>query len=112
MPFWDPTSRYVAFASATDRKLKKIDVQGGPPVALADLPNQLRGGSWSPDGVIVVGLNFGSSLMRVPAAGGTLTPATKGEDSKSKGPGHRSPWFLPDGQHFPLYCRPGCRRPQ
>src|SRR6185295_9707461 len=41
MPFWSPDSRWVGF-SASDNKLKKIDVQGGPPVLLADLPAGLR----------------------------------------------------------------------
>ena len=102
MPFWSPDSRWVGF-SASDNKLKKIDVQGGPPVLLADLPAGLRGATWSPEGVIVLGLYTNSPLMRVSSAGGTLTPVTKLDESKD--PAHRFPWFLPDGKRF-LYVVP------
>jgi serine/threonine protein kinase/WD40 repeat protein len=97
MPFWSPDSRWIGFASQVDRKLRKIDIQGGPPVSIADLPADLRGASWSADGMIVLGLASGSPIMRVSSAGGLLSPATKlqGKDSD-----HRFPWFLPDGKHF------------
>jgi eukaryotic-like serine/threonine-protein kinase len=97
-PFWSPDSRWVAFGQ--ERKLKKIDVQGGPPVALTDLAAQFRGGSWSPAGVIVFAVNnTGSPLQRVSAAGGMPVPATTLEPGKGSSP-HMYPWFLPDGRHF------------
>src|SRR6185436_8278461 len=96
MPFWSPDSRWVGFYSAG--KLKKIDTQGGPPVPLADLPSALRGASWSPEGVIVLGMQSNTPLMRVSSAGGALSPATKLEEGKDSS--HRFPWFLPDGKHF------------
>jgi serine/threonine protein kinase len=92
-PFWSPDSRFVAFFAGG--KLKKIDASGGPPHTLADVPNA-RGGSWSPEGVIVfAALNTGLPLQRVSAAGGV--PATTVDP---KGGSARSPWFLPDGRHF------------
>ena len=103
-PFWSPDSRYVAFGG-TDRKLKKIDIQGGPPVPVTDMAGAFRGGSWSPEGVIVYGLNLASNtLMRVSSAGGKSTPATSDPEGKEK-PGHRFPWFLPDGKHFLYVAR-------
>ncbi|MGD1095642.1 MAG: protein kinase [Bryobacteraceae bacterium] len=103
-PFWSPDSRWVAFGQAT--KLKKIDVQGGPPVALTDLQGALRGGSWSPAGVIIFGTRDGNSIFRVAAEGGTAAPATALEGTASEGhPVY--PWFLPDGRHFLYTSRLG-----
>lgn len=97
-PFWSPDSRWVAFGQGT--RLKKIDVQGGPPVAITDLPAQFGGGSWSPEGVILFSVNGGSSVIsRVAASGGTISPVTAHEQGKET-PNHRYPWFLPDGKHF------------
>jgi serine/threonine protein kinase len=98
MPFWSPDSRWIGFESPVDRTLKKIDIQGGPPVKIADLPATLRGASWSADGVIVLGLSSGSPIMRVSSAGGSLSPATKLQEGKDAE--HRFPWLLPDGKHF------------
>jgi eukaryotic-like serine/threonine-protein kinase len=99
---WSFDSRYVLFS--TDNKLKKVDIQGGPPQTLADLgTGGHNGGTWNSNGVIVIGLtpNVSSGLLQLPAAGGTATPVTvlgKGEVR------HAFPQFLPDGRHF-LYLR-------
>jgi hypothetical protein len=55
VPFWSPDSRFLAFAQ-TD-KLKKVEVPGGTPQVLCDVPGDWRGGGWSRDGVI----GFGSA---------------------------------------------------
>jgi len=94
--FWSPDSRTIAFAA--DGKLKKIDAAGGPPLTLTDAPN-LRGGSWSPEGVIVFSPDTAATLMRVPSAGGAASPATKFDTARGEST-HRFPWFLPDGRHF------------
>ncbi len=98
-PFWSPDSRWVAFGQG--RKLEKIDIQGGPPVQVADLEGGLRGGSWSPERVIIFGVSGGSAhgLFRVAEAGGTATPATTLENGRESR-NHVFPWFLPDGRHF------------
>ena len=93
-PFWSPDSRSLGFVA--ERKLKKIDISGGPPITLCDAP-QIRGGTWSRDGVIVFGPTATSGLQKVSAAGGVPTAATvlgQGEV------GHVQPTFLPDGRHF------------
>lgn len=98
LPFWSPDSRWVGFGQ--DRTLKKIDVQGGPPVLVAELQADFGGGSWSPEGVIVIGgRTTPIPLLRVPAAGGKLVPAVGVETAKETG-AHKFPWFLPDGKHF------------
>jgi eukaryotic-like serine/threonine-protein kinase len=104
-PFWSPDSRYVAFAQGAS--LKKIDIQGGPPVTIAPATN-VRGGTWNAQGVILFGSNAGGPLFRVASAGGTPVPATtvdKGDTS-----GNRYPYFLPDQKHF-LYTAPHAETP-
>jgi Tol biopolymer transport system component/tRNA A-37 threonylcarbamoyl transferase component Bud32 len=92
-PFWSPDSRSIAFFA--DGKLKRVDVNGGSVLALAEAPNAV-GGSWSPQHVIVFSSNFEGAFQRVAATGGVPTAATTHE------PGHHYyfPWFLPDGRHF------------
>ena len=94
-PFWSPDSRTVAFF--VDRKLKRIDVAGGPAVSLCDVAGG-PGGSWSQSGVILIGGTRGATL-RVPDTGGTPTPVTE-LDRATGELAHRSPWFLPDGHRF------------
>ncbi|MEO5924074.1 MAG: protein kinase [Bryobacteraceae bacterium] len=89
-PFWSPDSRWVAFGQGS--KLKKIDIQGGPPVVIADLPAVLRGGTWNSEGTILVGAN-GNAILRVAASGGSVSPLTLQAS-------FQSPHFLPDGRHF------------
>ncbi len=91
VPFWSPDSRWVAFGQ--DNKLKKIDIQGGPAVPIADVSGAFRGGTWNAEGVILLSTNTPGPILRVPASGGTPVAATQGQN-------HRSPWFLPDGRHF------------
>jgi len=96
-PFWSPDSRWVAFGQAS--KLKKIDIQGGPPVPITDLAEAFRGGSWNDQGVIVFGINAQGPILRVSAAGGTAVPTTVNSGDSPRF-SHRSAWFLPDGKHF------------
>jgi Tol biopolymer transport system component len=94
-PFWSPDSRYVAFFAGG--KLKKIDISGGPALAIADVTNSF-GGSWSPEGIILFAPGTNGPLLKVAASGGNPGPATFLEATKSRG--HLNPWFLPDGRHF------------
>ena len=94
--FWSPDSRMIVFAAGG--KLRKIDAAGGPPLTLADAP-AMRGGAWSPQGVIVFAPTQTSPLMRVATSGGATAPATK-LDAAHGETSHRFPWFLPDGRHF------------
>jgi len=100
--FWSPDSRFVAFEA--DKKLRKIDIGGGPPQDICDVPSnsQTLGGSWNRDNVIIFGAG-NRSIFRVSAAGGTATPVTA-LDRSLKDSGHYYPTFLPDGKHF-LYMR-------
>jgi Tol biopolymer transport system component/predicted Ser/Thr protein kinase len=98
---WSSDSRYAIFTLQNSPKLYKVDIQGGPPQALAEAPGALNGATSNKDGVVVFGVFAPNPLFRVSDAGGTVVPVTalaKGETN------HRWPQFLPDGRHF-LYMR-------
>jgi Tol biopolymer transport system component len=97
---WSWDSRYVVF-TAGDDKLKKVDIQGGPPQTLADLPSQINGAASTRDGVIIAGTAGSRPLFRVSGSGGVATPATVLQPGERA---HKYPQLLPDGRHF-LYLR-------
>jgi len=99
-PFWSPDSRFLAYDA--NGKLKKVDTLGGAPQTICDVDGVVVGGSWNADGVILFGTT-GGGILRVPAGGGTATPATA-VDPARKETRHAMPFFLPDGRHF-LYLR-------
>jgi eukaryotic-like serine/threonine-protein kinase len=94
-PFWSPDSRYLGFFS--NSKLKKIEASGGPAQTLCDAPTTV-GGAWNQDGVILISQDT-KGINRVSAAGGTLTPVIKLDESR-KELAQAWPSFLPDGRHF------------
>ena len=65
-PFFSPDGRHVGFFAAG--KLWKTRVDGGTPTPIS-AANELLGGSWGDDDVIVAALST-AGLVRVPAAGG------------------------------------------
>ena len=95
-PFWSPDSRYVAFFG--EGKLKKVDVNGLPPVPICDAANG-RSGSWNRDGVIVFSPDSTTPIHRVSASGGKSVPVTKLDPARRETT-HRWATFLPDGRHF------------
>ena len=94
--FWSPDSRFLGFV--VQRKLKKIGASGGSPQTLCEIPAAIMGGSWSRDGVIILGTVFGG-LFRVLQSGGVAAQFTTTDVSLGE-IGHQQPWFLPDGRHF------------
>ncbi len=105
--FWSPDSRFIAFSSTpgpfAPGQLKKLDISGGPPTTICDVPASVPGGTWNRDGLIVLAINNAPGLFRVSAAGGVATPITVLDRSRGE-TNHRYPRFLPDGRHF-LYQR-------
>jgi eukaryotic-like serine/threonine-protein kinase len=89
-PFFSPGGQWVGFYDEDDRKLKKVSIGGGEPMAIADADNQ-GGAAWTPDGMILFASNSG--LVRVPAAGGTRQQVTKAEAGQ-----HMWPTLLPGGR--------------
>jgi serine/threonine protein kinase len=98
-PFWSPDGRFFAFDAGG--KLKKVDISGGLPQTLCDLPSVAVGGTWNRDGDIIFG-NFGG-LLHVRETGGIASPITTLDPSR-KEEFHLLPTFLPDGRHF-VYLR-------
>ena len=96
-PFWSPDSQTVAFTSDFN-KLNRIDIAGGPPRFLCDAGGG-KGGTWSEEGVIIVG-GSGGPLQRADASGGGCEPLTVLDPAFPDERGHRLPRFLPDGQRF------------
>jgi len=97
-PFWSPDSKSIGFFAGG--KLKRIDVTGGSAHTLADASFP-GGGAWSQtagyEAGIILFSAYNGPILRVPAAGGTATPATKLHPVDL---GQRFPWFFPDGRHF------------
>ena len=90
-PFFSPDGRWVGFFSPG--KLRKISVDGGRPIDLADSTLD-RGAVWCPDGSIVYAPSPTSGLLRLPPGGGApvvLTEVDAGERT------HRWPAVLPGG---------------
>jgi Tol biopolymer transport system component len=98
-PFWSPDSRSVGFFA--DGKLKRMDIETGPPQSLANA-SLGRGGTWSPDGVILFNATAGSGLFRVPVSGGEAVEVTKLAPGQAL---HSFPNFLPRGRQFLFWAR-------
>jgi serine/threonine-protein kinase len=91
-PFFSPDGQWLAYFSGG--KLKKIAVNGGASIALADAANP-RGGAWAPDGTIVFAPTSTVALSRVADNGGATEPVTtlpKGTVT------HRWPQIIDDGR--------------
>ena len=100
-PFWSPDGRNIGFFA--NGKLKRIDADGGAALSLCDAVSA-RGGTWSPEGIILFAPLQASGLFRVPADGGAPVQVTKLNEERWEG-SHRWPQFLPDGRKFIYYSR-------
>ena len=79
-PFISPDGTWVGFHAGGRSPLQKVSVLGGPPLTVTELPDDMRGASWTPDDTIVFG-TVGGGLFRVAAAGGTPESLTVVQDS-------------------------------
>ena len=91
---WSPDSRFVAFQS--EHKLKKINVEGGPPQPICDTPYAILGGAWNRDDTLLFG-TVAEGLISVSGQGGSPTFITS---AGGRNEVHAFPFFLRDGQHF------------
>ena len=89
-PFWSPDSRSIGFFA--NGQLFKVEVGGGPPTKICDLPGgqQLSPGTWHDDTIVFTGA---TTLWRVPARGGQPTQVTTLDQPTETS--HGFPWFLP-----------------
>jgi len=96
--FWSPDSRSIGFFAGG--KLKRSDLNGGPPEILCDASSVARpSGTWNRDGVILLNSEDRPGLYRIPATGGVPSPVTA-LDAGRQETMHLWPKFLPDGRHF------------
>jgi serine/threonine-protein kinase len=70
-PFFSPDGRWVAFFAGNE--LRKVSIPEGHVVALAQV-DEATGGSWSPDGRILVANDEGTNIGWVAAEGGPFQP--------------------------------------
>lgn len=95
-PFWSPDGKSIGFV--TDKKLKRIEIQGGVPQNLCDVSVvEFQGASWGGHGVIL--FSDGGVIRSVPASGGAATAVTAPDAARIES-GHFLPQFLPDGKTF------------
>jgi Tol biopolymer transport system component len=99
LPFWSPDGRFLGFFA--DRKLKRVEANGGSPIVLAE--GEGVGGAWAPTGDVLFALPSGP-ILRVPATGGKPVPVTRIDAGRHETT-HRYPFFLPDGKHFLYLAR-------
>jgi serine/threonine-protein kinase len=92
-PFFSPDGSEIAFFA--DEKLRKIPIEGGSVVVLADAATS-RGGTWSKDGSILYSPEYSSGLMKVESSGGT-PEVFRGLDSQSGERTYRFPDVIPGG---------------
>jgi Tol biopolymer transport system component len=97
LPFWSPDNRSVAFYSEAEKKLKRVDVSGGPAVTVSAARGGSASGAWLPDNSIIF-FDEGK-LVRVPATGGESKPLF-GPDLPAPKMVHLWPRALPDGKHI------------
>jgi eukaryotic-like serine/threonine-protein kinase len=97
--FWSPDSRSIVFGVQSERKLKRLDIDGGGAQPLIE--GIAGGGAWGPDGTILIGGQgvggVGTVIRRMAKSGGELTPVTTLREGEVN---HTQPSFLPDGRHF------------
>ena len=101
LPFWSADSHSLGFFA--NGKLNRIDVSGGPPLALCNIAIG-RGGTWGADGTILFTPNVSSPVFRISASGGTPQQVTTLDGSLNER-SHRWPQFLPDNKHFLFFAQ-------
>ena len=94
-PAFSPDGRWLAFFAAG--KLKKISLDGGTAVVLADGITYPRGLSWGTDHNIYYAPSLSSGILRVSDSGGTPQAVTKLQADKGE-LADFSPDLLPDGK--------------
>ncbi len=95
-PFWSPDGHSLGFFA--QGKLKRVEIGGAAPQAICGIP-ELRGATWSRDGVILFGIGGAYGLRRVAATGGVPEPVSSPDAAQGE-TSHRWPFFLPDGRRY------------
>jgi Tol biopolymer transport system component len=97
-PFWSPDGQSIGFFAAG--KLARVEIETG---RVRTLTNTIYayGGTWNKAGVVVFSGRAAGPLLRVSSSGGQAEEVTRLQPHQLS---HRSPQFLPDGEHFIYYA--------
>ena len=90
-PFFSPDGAWIGYFA--HGQLRKIPTAGGAPVTIANMPGFAYGGTWLPDGRIVV--SRGDRIVMVPEVGGEVVDAWP---DTTTGRLRIHPKVLPDGR--------------
>lgn len=94
-PFWSPDGEWIGFFKGTG--VWKVRASGGEPILVAPA-RRPSSGSWGTDGTLLYSIQHGTSIVRVPATGGTPTVV------RAQRAGVRSalwwPVYVGDGTHL------------
>ena len=102
-PFWAPDSRMVGFFAQS--ALKKFDIRwSASPETIGPATTDMRGGAWSPSGVVVYSSPSNDGLLKIRATGTDKTTVDF-KDSQVAFHTARWPFFLPDGDRFLFLVR-------
>ena len=93
-PFFSPDGRWIGFA--TNSRLMKAAVEGGPPIAIVPISPVSRGASWGRDDIIIVSPTYSRGLSQVSAAGGQPELLTSADRDNNEA-NHLWPQALEDG---------------
>ncbi len=96
--FWSPDGRFLAFFDETRQQLKKLDRNSGLVQAIATVPGNQLGGSWSDAGIVLFASAATQGVRSVSSNGGGITQVTRIDASQNET--HLWPDLLPDGRHF------------
>jgi Tol biopolymer transport system component/tRNA A-37 threonylcarbamoyl transferase component Bud32 len=91
-PVFSPDGKWLAFFAGG--KLKKVSLDGGTPVTLAENVVYAQGATWGADNNIYYAPSLNSGILRVGENGGTPEAVTKLQADKGE-LGHISPVLLP-----------------
>jgi len=75
-PYFSTDGHWVAFYASG--QLKKVSIDGGPPIILGPVSLPVLG-AWGPDGNIILANNVGRSLVQINSNGGSPVPVDLGE---------------------------------
>jgi eukaryotic-like serine/threonine-protein kinase len=98
--FWSPDGRSLGFFA--DGKLKRLDLPGGTPLPICDVPKGVGlYGAWGGNGQVLYSSVEGKALYRVSTAGGVPREEIRAEAGEALS----WPRFLPDGERFLYIAR-------